>query len=261
MPYRSPASARSVTGQAGPGTITPSVSNNPLNYVPTQSGVWRHQFTQGATYPGAGVLITQQVYAILELAKFERSFSGTDGPPTPVANTNNFTSTKCFNGSRIGKYNCNIILRNETPSTPVYLDVYMIALSFEEAYLWNAIWAAACPVSQIVTLGGAAAGDVTTKAPTIGFIDRQTVQDSNWLKRFIKPMGTITVPSVESGGVAEVNINTVPPKIRRSNSGMYWAIAFANDALKNQGDKSVRIIGTYDFEEFPSSSRATQFPG
>lgn len=260
---RIPGGSRGYAAAPGGGTISPGNPSNLQRFSTPTSSVRRHQFQSGATYPGAGVLITQQVYAYIELLKFERTFTAAaDTPDTPIANTSNYPTPKVFNGSKIQNFSANILLRNETPNTPVYLDVYMDTLSFYDALVWNTIYSAACPVgSGNFTLGSINGGEVTMKAPVVGLVDDQTINDSKFLQHYIKPIGTIVVPPIDSGGVAEVNLTMIPDKCRRSQTGMHWAIYFANDALKNQGDKSVRITADINFDEIPSSAREVNFPG
>lgn len=260
---RIPGGSRGYAAAPGGGTISPGSPTDLQRFQNPTSSVRRHQFHVGATYPGAGTTITQQIYAYINLLSFERTFgAGADTPDTPIANTSNYPTAKVFNGSRIGNYSASIQLRNETPNTPVYLDVYMVALSFFDALVWNTVYAAACPVaSGNFALGSIQGGEVTQKAPAVGLVDYQTINDSTFLQRFIKPMGTITVPPIDSGGVAQVNLSRVPGKCRRSQTGMFWAIYFANDALKNQGDKAVRIVADIDFDEIPSAVREVNYPG
>lgn len=261
MPSRFPGGSRSYA-QTGSTIQGGSPLSRAGNSAMPNTARWRHQLEKGALYPGAGVLINQQIYAAIELLGFERAFSaGADSPPTPIANTTNFQSTRVFNGSRVENYSAKINLRNETPDTPVYLDVYMSAISFYEGLVWTTVWNSACPVTFVNTLGGTNGGEVALKTPIIGLVDLQTINDSAFIQRFIRPIGTITVPPAGAGGTAAINVNHVPAKCRRSNTGMHWAIYFANDALKNQGDKAVRITADISFDEIPGAAREVNYPG
>lgn len=253
-----------VSGQSGSPGTGPSISSFRQNTIPSGT-IRRHQFRANATYnttPG-GPTITQQEYAYVELLRFRRTFGGTaDVEPTPTAGTNNYGTTDVMNGSRIGKYNCRITLENTTGSDPVYLDVYMAALSFFDAHDWDAIYGAACPVAQNITYGSINGGQVTPDNPGVGKVDAQTIRESQFVQHYMKNLGMITVPSgADNGGTAEININIVPPKCRRIQTGTWWGIFFANDALRNQGNVECRIIADYNFDEIPSNNRIVEFPG
>lgn len=264
MPSRFPGSSR-VNIQSGAPSQSGSISKLPDFARPT-GGVRRHQFRANANYnpaPG-GPTITQNEYAYVQLARFRRTFGSptADVDPTPTAGTNNFGTTDIMNGSRIGRYNCKITLENVGGADATYLDVYMSALSFHEAKIWDTVYGAACPVSQNTTYGDVQGGIVTPDTPGVGKVDAQTIRESRFVQRFIKNLGMITIPAQgDNGGTAEININVVPPKCRRSQSGMWWGIFFANDALRNQGDRSVRIIADYNFDEIPNASRNVEYPG
>lgn len=263
MPYRSPGLPRSFAS-INQGVNTGGKPQLRQYQNPVDGQTWRHQLAQGATYPGAGVLIPVQSYAHLDLARFERSFGGAikDNPPTPVTGTNNYQSTRVYNGSRIGNMNVKVTMKNESGgTTPVYVDVYMLALSFEDALIWDALYTTACPVSYDGTFSGINAGRVAFKAIALGLVDRQTINDSNFVKRFIRHMGTVVVPPENDGGVAELILNDIPPKCKRANPGMFYGLCFANDGLKNNGDKSVRIVADIGFDEYPTSNRNVEFPG
>lgn len=259
---RIPGSARGTSVYGG--STTPSMG--PLSpgrqmYQNSSGPVWRHTYQAGASYTTA-TLIEIGKYALMPLAYFRRTFGSptADVPPTPINYTNNYATPACFNGSRLDKFQGKITLKNES-ANQLYLDVCMIAVSFYDALVWNTVWAAASPINFVNTLGAVDGGHITQKAIGLGFMDMTTIRDSTFIKRFVTYMGTITVPAVNAGGIAEININQIPAKCRRVNQGMYWGLAFCNDGLKNNGDVSCRIVGNFDFLEYPAASRNTQYPG
>lgn len=249
------------------GLVSPGGISNYSSYSRNQrsgTGVRRHQFRQNADYnptPG-GPQITQQEYARVVLANFIRSDTAVANvDPTPTTGTNNFPTTEVMNGSYLNRYKCKIQLTN-LASSYTYLDVYMCALSFFDARTWEQVYNAASPVTQNVTFAAVHGGEVVSKTPGVGQVDAQTIRESKFVQKYMKQLGTIELNNVgESGSVQEFIIDRIPPKCRRSQTGMYWAIYFANDALKNQGDRSVRIVADYDFDEIPSTTRSVEFPG
>lgn len=256
MPSRRPGVPRAINPQ-------PAITSYPSGKSDTRhpsGSVWRHQFTDAATHTTA-TLIEIGKYAYLRMLAFERSFGGTaDTPPTPVGNTNNYASTRVFNGSMVRRYHCKITLKNES-TNPIYLEVFQVAVSFHEALIWKTVWDAACPLTFNSTLGAVNGGEVGEKTIALGLVDQQTILDSKFLQRFIKKLGTVVVPATTAGVPAEIVVNSVPPKCRRSQTGMYWGLFFANEGKANNGDVSCRIVGEFNFDEVPGATRNVEYPG
>lgn len=262
MPARTPGRSRSTLA------VTPtsySQGGTPSSGQTTRSTpgtIWRHQLQQVASYKGAAHLIVQNEYAYLELAKFTRTFGAptADVPPTPIATTSNFQSVRVFNDSRIGQYYGKILLTNKS-AQPIYIDVYEVALSFYDAVVWSVVAGFACPVSIDTTLGGVQGGQVSNKTIAVGLVDPTYLRDYRFVQRYLHHKGTLVIPQNDAGSPVELIVNRIPPKCRRANTGMFWCLYFGNDALKNNGDISVRIEGDLNFNEYPSGNRNVNFPG
>ncbi len=124
-------------------------ARNTKDYRGEQTGIRRHQYTTNG--PDAGTAnATVGQYFVTNLAKFERSFSGTDGDPTPTA-SNNFGTSQVMNGSAIRNMDASITLKNLDANDPVTWDVYECAYSFWDVFIWDGVRTAKCPFNFLLT--------------------------------------------------------------------------------------------------------------
>lgn len=228
------------------------------DYGPRQSGLRRHQFTSGGL--NGFLVMAAGAYGQVELLTFRRTFSGAadDVEPTPTA-SNNFQTTQVMNGSYISRYRAVINIENSDNTKGTYLDVYEVQVSFWDVFLWNSIFPTQCPYTFDNTGVGPpdTRGFVAPKAITSTLIVENTIKNHKFLQHFIKHRGTIYIGALgQDNNKAQVVIDRVPPKVRRSNNGMHWGLLFHNNSDKN-GALGANFVATceYDFDEIPSSDR------
>lgn len=200
-------------------------------------------------------------YGFLELLKFKRSFGGvTNGEPTATA-SNNYQTPEVMNGSRIVNYNAEITLKMALSQlgsvSGAYLDVYEVCLSYFDAFLWNSIQPTACPVTfdSTTTVPADIRGEVASKTPTTTLIADNTIKNFTFIQHYMKKKGTVYLEGSLDNPASQVNITIdyIPPKVRRSNMGMYWALYFQNDANKNNSQAiTVDASAEISFDEIPS---------
>lgn len=253
MSYRRPGrrSQLSVQSSASSGSRRQSSQRS---YVSQQSGGRRHQFQSLSN--GTPLTLTTGLYFQFILARFRRSFdSGADTPPTATA-SNNFQSADVFNGSKITNYNAVIRIKNRG-AVGGYLDVYEVALSFFDVLIWNTIQPTACPFT-IDTSTSNLEGIVAPKAITNTLVVANTIKNFKFVAHYMKHRGTVFVTNEDggNGGEVTININKVPAKCRRSQTGMFWGLIFHNDSDKN-GSETLILDATINasFEEIPSDNR------
>lgn len=249
MPYRRPSGSRSSITQ-GAFQRRPSAIRD---YAPLQTGTWRHQFTTNSASLGSAPLTINE-YLVFEHVKFVRTFSGSaDDPPTPDQ-SNNYANIKCFNGSSMSRMNSSITLKNNG-ADPITLDVYEIALSFWEGLIWDTIKTATCPIEFNVSSPNQ--GNVSAKTITASIIDANDILAFKFSAHYCKPVGTVTIGNTNGDNVATFPINSIPPKCRRSQTGMYYAHIFHYPAVKNlnQTSADIEVNHSVDFDEHPSENR------
>lgn len=257
MPYRRPSRGSSLRVQNTLASATRTKSGQ-RSYVSQQSGSKRHQYQ--AVSAGTPQTLTAGLYFFFSLLQFKRSAAGgvDDVPPSATA-SNNYQTASVFNGSKIINYNASIKLKNRG-AIGGYLDVYEVACSFYDVLIWNTIFPTACPFTFDSTTVGPAdlRGELGAKAITNTLVVKNTIKNYKFLQHYIKPIGTVFVTNEDggNGGDVTINVNRVPPKCRRSQTGMLWALIFHNDADSN-GNETLNLDATLDasFEEIPSENR------
>lgn len=234
-----------------------AVSAQP-SYVTQQSGTKRHQ-VQSVGSPAPIALLAGE-YFKFQLLRFARSAAGgTDDVPPSATASNNYQSTVVFNGSKIRNYNSTIRIKNRG-AIGGYLDVYECALSFFDVLVWDTIQTSTCPFTFDSTTVGPAdlRGAVAFKTMTSTLIVKNTIHNFKFVQHYIKARGTIFVTNEDggNGGEVTINVNRVPAKCRRSQTGMMWALFFHNDSDAN-GAETLALDATMDtsFEEIPSDNR------
>jgi len=225
------------------------------DYQSAQSGIRRHTWT--ANVPDKGSVVTGiNNYFATTLARFQRSFSGVtpDVPPTATA-SNNYATASVMNGSAIRNFKASITLKNKK-TEPVTLDIYQIALSFWDGLIWDTVKAANSPLSFYPT--APAEGEIIMKTPTTSIISVNDIASFKFQQHYLKKVGTITVGGADNANsTAVLNINSIPPKCRRSQTGMYYGLIFHLPSEKNlnlvAADFQYSI--TISFDEIPSTDR------
>lgn len=233
------------------------------NYLPDYtsrlSGTRRHEYT--AQEWNANLAAND--YVPIEMLKFWRTGDRTlitpDAEPTPTSG-NNFQTAGVMNGSRIVRFQKKIHISNNTrtPTTAANrqdhsLDIYQVALSFFDAQLWEDFESPAGQDALVnMTTSGNGAGEVAWENPN-RTLTANAVKNSKFTQHYMQLLGRVTV---EAGGSTTLNINRVPPKCRRANSGMFWGLVFHNESNLNSGDGVNWTISTEtSFEEIPSDER------
>lgn len=258
MPYRQPGASRSKMSVASPNSTADRSVSSQRNYASFQSGTKRHQYIG---YPlGTPGTLTAGLYLNFPLLRFIRSTAGgvDDVPPSATA-SNNYQTFAVMNGSKIVNYKGIVRIKNRG-AIGGYLDIYETALSFYDALIWNTIQPTACPFTFDTTTVGPAdkRGEVADKAITSTLILDPTIKNFKFLQHYIKRRGTVFVTNEDggNGGEVTININKIPAKCRRSQTGMSWNLFLVNDTIKN-GAETLNLDVTLDasFEEIPSDNR------
>lgn len=258
-------SYRASRNRRRPGMVYPGrAPGHQPNYAGRQTGVRRHEFTaevENTNTLGAGNYVT------ITNLKFARTFSTAspaDPDEEPVATLgNNYQTPRVMNGSRVQNFRKKITIRNNqltdagagTQKTVKY-DVYELTLSFWDAFILETYEQDAGLINEIINFEGNDAdphfGEVDWD-PAHPLTTNNQFNNSTFLQRYYRHKGQI---SIEAGGQAELNINYLPPKVRRSNSGMFWGILLLNDSIANAGESIVcNVMEETSFEEIPSSER------
>lgn len=226
------------------------------------TGTRRHQFIAQPVAPAAGVgVVAPNEWLGFELASFKRTFDAgvtDDSPPTPTA-SNNYQTPDVFNGSKIHNFSAKIKIQNVSASNSAIWDVYEFALSFYDVLLWRQIQPATCPLRfSVVGSPGATQGEVTWMSPIDATtVLSNTIKNFKFIQHYMHHKGTVTLTPTDGGQPnAEININRLPPKCRRSQTGMFYGILLHNDSNKNDSntlnsDASVEV----SFNETPSDNR------
>lgn len=235
--------------------------NRKINEYKGQStNIRRHEYVAGTpdvTPTGTMAVILANEYFGVVLAKFERSFGGgADDPPTPTTG-NNYQTAKVFNGSYIMNMNSTITLKNNASADPATLTIYEIALSYMDAHTLDGLR----PTESCV--------DFITSSPNQGRVDfvpdpapatimlENSIKGRRFLQRYYKKIGTVTLGNQDqASSTATFTITRIPPKCRRSQTGMFFAYVFVNDSDKNDSrtlDLDYSLENNFD--EIPSDNR------
>lgn len=231
-------------------------NRNLKDYGSLQTGDRRHQFTSGGL--NGFLVMASGAYGICELLRFKRTFGGTDDVEPTATASNNFQTTNVMNGSYINKYRAVINIENSDATVGTYLDVYEVAVSFYDVFLWNSFQSGSCPFTFDSTgTSPDTRGEIGTKAITTTLVVENAIKNRKFLQHYIKKRGTIYVGALgQDNNKAQVIVDRVPPKVRRSQTGMYWGLIFHNNSDKN-GALGANFVATceYDFNEIPSANR------
>lgn len=233
----------------------PGANTNPVpkGYAGQKTGTKRHQYVavHNSTALAAGA------YATVDLLRFYRTDdpgagTGTDDVEANPTTVSAYQDAKVFNGALARNFHTKIYIRN-TSSNPISLDVYELALSFTDAYVFSQLAGGSCPVefdSATTSSPGDNRGAVIFKAAHIT-LARNTVVGRKFTQRFMKLKNRITVPA---DGFVTLNVQGIPPKCRRSQTGMFWGLVFHNSSvITDSVSGTVKITGEHSFEEVPGN--------
>ncbi len=250
---------RLTAGSASASRLRPTGNNYSR---PTGSGSIRHEASFNSPVVGNPSMLALDEYFVVENFKFMRSNSSVD-PDVAIDPTisNNIANPNVFNGSYISEFNNNIRLKNQDSVDTVTLDVYDIQLSFYDALVWGTILPAGCPFNFDSSTASVNAGQVSAK-PVL--VDDYSVQDHNnfkFMQHYSKHLGSVTIGDVQGDNVVELKQTRIPPKVKRSQTGMYWATVFVYDNTKNtQMNADIEFNQEISFKESPASNRIVNFP-
>ncbi len=253
MPYgRYPGARARVQGT----DLVTGVKGQRNDYVSQQSGQRRHDFLSGAPDVGTPLTLGGLDYIGVTFARFLRSFQAAvdDIPPTATAG-NNYQTTSVFNGSRISDFQAKIRLTNKSNADPAVLTVYRFALSFFDVHIWNGLVASECPLSFLTSPTNE--GEVDWKTLLTGALNQNAHENRKFLQHYAHRVGDVTLGLEGTGKeTAELVFRGIPAKCRRSQTGMFYGYAFANDSDKNEG-RSVGMDYSAEihFNETPSDNR------
>jgi hypothetical protein len=221
------------------------------DYGSRLTGIRRHEFTANV-----GGSLAAGAYHEIPLLRFIRSAqSGVDDVEPTATAGNNFQNPDVMNGSRVSNFQAKIIFNNQdsTASTITHshlFDVYEIQTSFFDAHVWNNFASSLCPID--FDTSSTDEGEVDFKATPITLTDNNQ-KNSKFSQHYMRRIGRLEVPT---GQRVIMNINRVPPKVRRSNFGMFWGLVVHNSSIVNDSDTlNVDITKEQSFTEIPSSER------
>lgn len=229
------------------------------NYVPLQSGGRRHEFSTAAfPAPAAFPALAAGEYFGHILCAFERTFgSGDDEEPTATA-SNNYQTPRVMNGSKIQNFQAKISIKNRS-NIGGFLGVYRIALSFYDALVWNTLISGSCPVTMdTTTTAPDERGKVSTKTVTTTLVTKNNWNNYKTVQHYMEYLGDIQIPTEDAGnsGLVEIMVNDIPPKCRRSNTGMFYMYLFHNDSDQNGAETlQINSVADISFDEIPSDQR------
>jgi len=225
------------------------------NYGVEQTAVRRHDFLAGAPDAGTPLTLSGLDYLAIKFFRFRRSFgAGSDDPPTATVG-NNYQNGDVFNGSTISDFNCLIRLTNKSNADPLTLTIYKFVFSFWDVLVFNTL----NPANSPFTFSQASTneGEIDIKAILSSALNENSILNRKFNQHYAQKLGEITLAQEGSGKeTVELSFKGVPPKCKRSQSGMFYGICLANDSDKNEG-RTVSMDYSYfgHFLEHPSSNR------
>lgn len=224
------------------------------NYKSEQTGQRRHDYLAGAPNIGTPLTLASEDYLLQTICRFRRSFSGADGEPTATSG-NNYQTADVMNGSEIRDIQSLIRMTNKSNADPATLTVYKIALSFWDALVLQTNDPTHSVFNWVTTANNE--GEVAPKILGSLRVGENSLNNSRFLQHYYQKMGEITLGQEGSGKeTVEININGVPPKCKRSQTGMYYGYLFYADSDKNEGRTlSLDYSFRNHFIEIPANNR------
>lgn len=226
-------------------------------YVSESSGLRRHEIT--SVLQGTPAAILPNEYIFTYLLQFKRAFGAADDSEPTATASNNYQTWAVMNGSKVGNFTAKIDIANQSASQPAYLDVYTVAVSFYDVLVWNTILPTQCPFTFDSTTTGPPnlQGAVSAKAVSATLITENGYKNYKIVQHYMKKVGTIYMSPSDGGkSNAQIVIDRVPAKCKRSQTGMLFAVILHNPTTKNNA-ATLNVDATLDlsFNEYPSSNR------
>lgn len=197
-------------------------------------------------------------YWIQRCFRMRRTFDATnpDVEPTPTA-SNNFNSSSVMNGSTIDDFDMLMRFKNTSATVSPTIDVFKICLSFYDAYIWNGLAPSNCPLTFTTSTGPPDnTGMVTEKTPTSSIISQTVIDNFKFHQHYLQKVAEITIGNTDTDNVSEFRVRGVPAKVKRMQTGAYYAYLFYNSSNKNAGSTfNLEYSCQYNFTETPSGIR------
>ncbi len=257
MPYRRPGGRRTSSSfaRAGPGSGRAGIRSQ---YTSEQTVKRRHEYQQnGPSYLNVANSLAPNEWIGFDLAKFHRTFSGSvaDVDPTATA-SNNYQTSQVMNGSHIQNMKAKVTIKNLSTTGDFILDVYLVSMSFYDALTSQIVYAGIIP-HTMETSGTLDRGNIDFSTPSGTNLLPNSINNYKGVQRLYHHLGSVELTQ-ETGSSpnAEININHIPEKCRRSQTGMYYGIIISNSSAKNNAlslpyDSSLDV----SFDEIPSAQR------
>lgn len=254
---------RNSTLRASSGSsLSSKQSNLGKNYGNLQSGGWRHQYVANVPQAGATNPMPLGNFFVTRNLTFRRTFNGAVGDdigPTPTV-SNNLGTSVAFNGSRISNYKKIIRLKNTSATVSPTIDIYEVAMSYYDALIWSQVRPAECPFTFDTTVPlnppYDKRGEIGIAIPAVGVLSANDWSNFKFQQHYLKLKGSVTIGNTDGTNTAEFIIDRVPPKVRRSQTGMMWCHIFVYDTLKNvAANANLEYSEEVTFMEHPSEQR------
>ncbi len=226
------------------------------NYAVQGSGLRRHEFVD--TLNVLGTAIAVGAYKFYNMLEFHRTFGGAgedDTNPTATA-LNNYQSVQVMNGSKLANYESKIYITNPNSDVGVWIDIYEIITSFYDAHIFDTLQTANCPVTfETVDNNPDNRGIVEQKSPHITLTENN-LKNSVFAQRFLRLKQRVFVDRQQgAGGSVVIRVNGIPPKCRRSQTGMFWGLLFHVNESLNVTPSNIGINRDVSFIEYPTADR------
>lgn len=250
MPFQRRTSRNTLTNPASYSNI----GKLPPSYGGLQTGKLRHENNFDVPVFGDPGALALDTYFMVENARFIRTSTASPDEPITPSVSNNLGTSQVMNGSSISNFKNNIRLVNQDTNDTTTLDIYSIALSWYDALVWNDILPDSCPVS--FDPAGVGAGQVTIKGTFVPDLSPQDWNNFKFIQHYMQHLGTVTIGNADNDNIVEFTQTRIPPKVRRSQTGMYWATLFTYSSLKNTAAvANLDFSQEIKYDEHPSEQR------
>lgn len=243
--------------RASTNPITGRYGSSGVNQTTQLSGSKRHDFIQN-TILGVTNPMLPNTYAIFDMAKFKRTFTAANDTVDTPSLGNNYETAEVMNGSKVTQFKALLRLNNVSATVPAYVDIFVVALSFWDAFIWNGVHSSLCPFTFSIAVGPPdLRGEVDAKAPVATIINMDKYKSVKFQQHYLKHLGSVYLTPSDGGKPnVEISVPMIPPKCRRSQTGMLYSLIVFNDNIKNNAatialDSSIEV----SFMETPSDNR------
>ena len=137
----------------------------------------------------------------------------------------------------------------------------MVAFSFWDAFVWQTTNAS--KLGSMITFNTTSAnnpdlrGEVDWENVHSTLFTLNNYKNSKFDQHYLRKVGTVYVNSEDANqSEFSFDINQIPSKVKRSQTGMFYSILLHNESEKN-GAKTLQIDATAEisFQETPSANR------